>query len=244
MKYLCRQKNKIAFYDDCIKCGRRCERLKKLLPLKEQKKFYEWFHSAPLDWFGQEYGVSIEIYTKVELLDDKVYEQVKKIYSLTEDERMKFWRNYYKEELMKKKKSFIQKFNDRVKRLLKSKLRRYKRKEVGKKEVLDINIQKTKVICLYIKGRKMKKLYTIKVREKRKTLNSQRSYSKRRILHFLSTIKWKIGVSRVYIKVNYGIHKNCYDKHEVFDNEGIYNNKKDLLQALTSFDEIKEKDFL
>lgn len=133
MKYLCRQKNKIAFYDDCIKCGRRCERLKKLLPLKEQKKFYEWFHSAPLDWFGQEYGVSIEIYTKVELLDDKVYEQVKKIYSLTEDERMKFWRNYYKEELMKKKKSFIQKFNDRVKRLLKSKLRRYKRKEVGKK---------------------------------------------------------------------------------------------------------------
>lgn len=90
----------------------------------------------------------------------------------------------------------------------------------------------------------MKKLYTIKVREKRKTLNSQRSYSKRRILHFLSTIKWKIGVSRVYIKVNYGIHKNCYDKHEVFDNEGIYNNKKDLLQALTSFDEIKEKDFL
>lgn len=88
------------------------------------------------------------------------------------------------------------------------------------------------------------KNYTIKVKESRKVVAKYQTHSKRRILNKISTIKWKVGVSKAHLRVNYGKFKNNYGRNEVFDNEGIYNNKKDLLIALNSFNELSEKDFL
>lgn len=80
-------------------------------------------------------------------------------------------------------------------------------------------------------------VYLIKVFANRKMIDRCRTYSKRRILNFVRTIKWQIDGLKVYLRVSYGKQLNNYGKMESFWNDGYYKNKEDFNLALEAFTE-------
>lgn len=53
----------------------------------------------------------------------------------------------------------------------------------------------------------------------------------------IKAINFKDGKIKVYLRVHYGRHLDVHGKMSAFINEGIYENKKDLIQAFLAFRE-------
>lgn len=85
--------------------------------------------------------------------------------------------------------------------------------------------------------RKDKLNFTLKVFKNGKVLDRCQTHSIRLFVSRLRTIKWKGGVSKVYLRVSYGEHEGVFGKMSTFINEGDYENKKGLWQSFRAFTE-------
>ena len=81
--------------------------------------------------------------------------------------------------------------------------------------------------------------FTLKIIKNDKTIQRVRTHSARRFGNSLRTINWKNCPLKVYLKVNYGKHEDCFGKMTTFYNDGWYDNKEDLWWAFDVFS--KEK---
>jgi hypothetical protein len=82
---------------------------------------------------------------------------------------------------------------------------------------------------------KQKMNYTLRVIVDGQRVQRYQTHSLRRFYRHLRTINWeKLGVE-VYLKVSYGKQKDIYGKMVTLYNDGVYDNKQDLMQAVNTF---------
>jgi hypothetical protein len=79
--------------------------------------------------------------------------------------------------------------------------------------------------------------YSYKLIRKGLVMDKCSSHSLRVFLKNLRTINWQHRPLKVLLKVSYGKRIDNFGKLTNFDNEGEYDNKKDLWQAFMAFTE-------
>jgi len=79
--------------------------------------------------------------------------------------------------------------------------------------------------------------FTFRVIKNGKTVERYETHSKRRFYNKIRTINWGNGVEKVYLRVSYGKGIDNFGKMTNFYNDGEYENKDDLLWALSAFTE-------
>ena len=78
--------------------------------------------------------------------------------------------------------------------------------------------------------------YYIKIFKKGREVSNSHTKSLRRFLSNVRLVQFKDSMFKsVSIKVTYSLKENYLGKLEMFDNSGIYDNKKDLLFAAKAF---------
>lgn len=83
--------------------------------------------------------------------------------------------------------------------------------------------------------------FTLKVINNNRIVQRVQAHSLRRFTNHLRTINWQNRPLKVYLRVSYGEHEDCFGKVGNFYNDGWYGNEKDLWQAFNAFkDEGKE----
>jgi 3-phenylpropionate/cinnamic acid dioxygenase small subunit len=82
---------------------------------------------------------------------------------------------------------------------------------------------------------KDKRTYRIEIIKKNKIVSTSSTKSLRRFLANCRLVQFKDSIKKVHIHVNYGLKEDVYGKMSYFTNEGIYDNKKDLLFAAKAF---------
>ncbi len=85
--------------------------------------------------------------------------------------------------------------------------------------------------------KKNKPNFTFRVIKNGKTIDKCQTHSIRRFYNRIRTINWKNGTEKVYLRVSYGKGINTFGRVTNFYNDGIYETKKDLLYALSTFTE-------
>lgn len=81
------------------------------------------------------------------------------------------------------------------------------------------------------------KNYILKVIKNRKSIDIYRSHSKKRFCTHLATINWQLKPLKVYLRVSYGKHTDCFGKLVTFYNDGWYETKNDFWLAFNAFTE-------
>jgi hypothetical protein len=76
--------------------------------------------------------------------------------------------------------------------------------------------------------------FTLKITRSGKEVERYQTHFKRRFYNRIRTIKWDCSY---YLKVSYGKLLSNSGKYENFWNDGLYDNKKDLMLALNAFTE-------
>ncbi|OGK43433.1 hypothetical protein A2956_02495 [Candidatus Roizmanbacteria bacterium RIFCSPLOWO2_01_FULL_37_57] len=82
---------------------------------------------------------------------------------------------------------------------------------------------------------KSKMNFTLRVIKNGRTADRCQTHSKRRFYNRIRSIKWGNGVVKVYLRVSYGKGVDVFGKTTSFYNEGGYDNKQDLIDALDAF---------
>jgi hypothetical protein len=78
-------------------------------------------------------------------------------------------------------------------------------------------------------------IYALRVKKNGQTIQRYHTHNLRRFLKNIRTIKWQNLKIEVYVKVSYGKQKDIHGKTVVFYNDGIYENRRDLIQAVKAF---------
>lgn len=81
-----------------------------------------------------------------------------------------------------------------------------------------------------------KQNFRLKVSVNGKTITNTLLHSKRRFILKLGTINWQNRPS-VYVRINYGYFLDNFGKKQMFYNDGIYDDKNDLIRAVKAFTE-------
>jgi len=79
--------------------------------------------------------------------------------------------------------------------------------------------------------------FTLIVKSHGQKVERYSSHSIRRFCRRLRTIKWKDGIS-CYLCVSYGKDYDNFGQFRTFYNDGVYENKNELLQAFEIFTEL------
>ncbi len=79
--------------------------------------------------------------------------------------------------------------------------------------------------------------YSIKIYKNGKLVKKYSTHKIRRFLKNIRLINFEDGHIKVYIKVDYGKHRDVYGKLTNFYNDGVYNNKEDFWWAFNAFTE-------
>lgn len=77
--------------------------------------------------------------------------------------------------------------------------------------------------------------FTFRVIKSGKSIGRCRTHSKRRFYNRIRSINWQNKPLRVYLRIYYGKHLSNLMRIEPFWNDGYYENKKDLMLALSAF---------
>lgn len=77
--------------------------------------------------------------------------------------------------------------------------------------------------------------FTFYVTKNGKKIHGYSTRSKRRFLNRVRTINWKDRPLRVYLRINYGKHKDVLGKYTNYYNDGDYETKNDFWLALNAF---------
>lgn len=84
---------------------------------------------------------------------------------------------------------------------------------------------------------KNKPNFTFRVIKNGKTIARCQTHSKRRFYSRIRSINWRNKPLHVYLRVSYGRCLSVRKKIESFYNDGVYDNKRDLLATLRAFTE-------
>ena len=79
--------------------------------------------------------------------------------------------------------------------------------------------------------------YTLIIKSHGQKVQRVSTHSFRRFYRHLRTIKWQNDISS-YLCVSYGKSYDVFGQYRTFNNDGIYTNEHDLLQALRAFIEL------
>lgn len=82
---------------------------------------------------------------------------------------------------------------------------------------------------------KKRKNYTFVVKKNGRKVQRLQTHEYRRFYKELRQIIWEKGQIKVYLRVNYGKHKDNFGKMSEFYNDGWYETKEDLWLALKNF---------
>jgi len=81
------------------------------------------------------------------------------------------------------------------------------------------------------------KNYTLKLYKNNGKVEIVRTKKKKRFLKIIRTINWQNDIKKVYLKVSYGKRKCIEGCICDFYNDGLYENKGELLQTFKYFDD-------
>lgn len=79
------------------------------------------------------------------------------------------------------------------------------------------------------------KNYTFVVKENGIKVQRLQTHHYRKFLEGLKQIKWENRSLKIYLRVNYGKHKDVWGKLSEFYNDGWYENKEDFWLAFNNF---------
>jgi hypothetical protein len=88
-----------------------------------------------------------------------------------------------------------------------------------------------------MKKRRSKQNYTFRVLKNCQAIQRYQTHSKRRFYNQIGTINWQDCPLKVYLRVSYGRGEDAFGKTVAFYNDGTYETKEELLQALEAFTE-------
>jgi hypothetical protein len=77
--------------------------------------------------------------------------------------------------------------------------------------------------------------FAFRVMKNGKVIDRCQTHSRRRFYNRIRTINWENGVEKVYLRVSYGKGLNNFGKVTSFYNDGEYENRENLLLALSAF---------
>lgn len=83
--------------------------------------------------------------------------------------------------------------------------------------------------------------FTLKIYKNSREVQRVQTCSRRRFLKKTRTINWQDSPLKVYLRINYGKHKDNYGKTINFWNDGEYSNRADFDMALQAFMEEEKK---